>query len=111
MIPWALTIDDHTGTHTIAADTADDRAAAVAAAADAVWEAVLTASAAAAVNPPRMTVTIDTEVEFVLGMGTVALGKLDRDTALDLTDRYERDAVADIVDNRAVGHGRAEFGE
>ncbi|MFF0818360.1 hypothetical protein ACFYVR_24920 [Rhodococcus sp. NPDC003318] len=111
MISWALTIDDHTGTHTIEADTATDRAAAVTAAADAVRSAILTAPAAAAEHPPRLTITIDTDVEFIVGMSTDALGKLDRDTALDLTDRYERDALTDITRNEAVGRGRAEPGE
>ncbi len=112
MIPWALTIDDHTGTHTIAADTAADRAAAITTAADAVRAAILTAPTATATHTPaRLTITIDGDVEFILGMSTDERGKLDRDTALDHTDRYEHDALDGIARNEAVGRGRAEPGE
>jgi len=114
MIPWALTTENATGTHTAAADAAPDRTAAIAAAADAARAAVLTTTETE--DPPRITITIDAEPELILGMSVDQLGKLDRDVALDLIDRFERDALTQPLDdprtrNQPVGRGRAELGE
>lgn len=114
MIPWALTTENATGTHTAAADTAPDRTAAITAAAEASRAVVLTTTETE--DLPRITITIDTEPELILGMSVDLLGKPDRDAALDLIDRFEHDAHTGPLEdprtrNQAVGRGRAELGE
>ena len=112
MIPWDLTINDRThGTDTIGYGTADDRPAAISAAADAARVAILTTPTDAAGDPPRLTVTLDSDTVFILGMSIDELGKLDRDTALDHVDRFERDTLDELTRNESVGRDRAEPGE
>ncbi|MBM4586494.1 hypothetical protein GS592_26200 [Rhodococcus hoagii] len=60
---------------------------------------------------PRYTLSIDGDLELILGLGRNALGAIDRDQALTAIDTYERDAHTAPVENAAdvAGRGRANL--
>ena len=111
MIDWTLTSAtiDSPNPERVADGAALDRTAAIHEAAEAARAAVLAADNAEVL--PRYTLSIDGDLELILGLGRNALGAIDRDQALTAIDTYERDAHTASVENAAdvAGRGRANL--
>ncbi|NKS56552.1 hypothetical protein GS504_03400 [Rhodococcus hoagii] len=109
MIAWKLTSTtlDAPEPAPVADGAAVDRTAAIRDAADATRAAVMNAPNTETL--PTYTLTIDGDLELILGLGRNALAAIDIDQALDYIDAYEHDALTAPVENAAhIGaRGRA----